>query len=123
MNMPTEATFEAGAKPTIFVVNVIHAHPGMQDAAYDVIKDVVDYVSERRKGFVWSTLAKSVDGETVVNVEAIASEESVEGEFFADDVFSEKFAKLKEVSRNEFHIYRVEDLIFNTVPGYGIAKA
>lgn len=68
------------------------------------------YVAERKEGFLWSTLSKSTDGETVVNVEAIQGTGNVD-EFFSDPVFAEKFRKLDEVSRSEFHIYTVGDLV------------
>jgi hypothetical protein len=102
-------TFVAGDAPTVFVVNVIHAQPGRQDDAFDIIQDVVRLASGK-PGFLWSNLAKSTDGLTVVNIEAIADEGNV-GEFFSDPVFVEKFDRLAEVSTNEFHIYRVTDLI------------
>lgn len=102
-------TFVAGDTPTVFVVNVIHAHPGRQDDAFDIIQDVVRLASGK-PGFLWSNLAKSTDGLTVVNIEAIADEGNV-GEFFSDPVFVEKFDRLAEVSTNEFHIYRSADLI------------
>lgn len=108
--MSSPAHFTAGAAPTVFVVNVIHAHPGRQDEAFAVIQDVVHYVAERQPGFLWSTMAKSTDGLTVVNVEAIADENNV-GEFFSDPVFAEKFKQLDAVSKSEFHIYRVGDLV------------
>ncbi|MEI3855460.1 MULTISPECIES: antibiotic biosynthesis monooxygenase [Ensifer] len=103
-------TFSASPVPTTFVVNVIHAHPGKQEEAFAVIQDVVHYVAERKEGFLWSTLSKSTDGETVVNVEAIQGTGNV-GEFFSDPVFVEKFRKLDEVSRSEFHTYSVGDLV------------
>lgn len=104
------AAFAAGAKPTVFIVNVIHAHPGKQEDAFAAIQDVVHYVARTKAGFLWSTLAKSTDGKTVVNIEAIAGENQVD-EFFSDPVFLEKFRKLDEVSTSEFHTYRVDDLV------------
>lgn len=109
------AGFAAHPDATIFVVNVIHAHPGKQDAAFAVIQDIVHYVAERKDGFLWSSLAKSTDGKTVVNIEAISAEEDV-AFFFSDPVFKEKFGKLDAVSESEFHIYRVGDLV---LPGGG----
>ncbi len=67
-------------------------------------------MAERKKGFLWSNLAKSTDGKTVVNIEAISGEGDV-GEFFSDPVFLEKFRKLDDVSTSEFHTYRVDDLV------------
>lgn len=96
--------------PTVFIVNVIHAHPGRQAEAFEIIQDVVRYVAERKPGFLWSNLAKSTDGLTVVNIEAISDEGDV-GAFFSDPVFVEKFKRLDEVSTCEFHTYRVGDLI------------
>jgi hypothetical protein len=61
-------------------------------------------------GFLWSNLAKSTDGLTVVNIEAISDEGDV-GAFFSDPVFVKKFKRLGEVSTSEFHTYRVGDLI------------
>ncbi len=55
-------------------------------------------------------LAKSDDGETVVNIEAIADAGKVD-EFFSDPAFVEKFRALDAVSTSEFHTYRVGDLI------------
>lgn len=108
--MSFPAHFSAGPAPTVFIVNVIHAHPGRQDEAFAIIQDVVHYVAERKPGFLWSNLAKSTDGLTVVNIEAIADEGNV-GEFFADPVFVEKFKRLDAVSTSEFHSYRVTDLV------------
>jgi hypothetical protein len=110
MNTSLTPTFSASPAPTTFVVNVIHAHPGKQEEAFAIIQDVVHYVAERKEGFLWSTLAKSTDGQTVVNVEAIQGTGNV-GEFFSDPVFVEKFRKLDEVSRSEFHTYSVGDLV------------
>lgn len=110
MNTSLTPTFAASPAPTTFVVNVIHAHPGKQEEAFAIIQDVVHYVAERKEGFLWSTLAKSTDGQTVVNVEAIQGTGNV-GEFFSDPVFVEKFRKLDEVSRSEFHTYSVGDLV------------
>lgn len=114
MNSP--AHFTGGAAPTVFIVNVIHAHPGRQDEAFAIIQDVVRYVAERKPGFLWSNLAKSTDGLTVVNIEAIADEGNV-GEFFSDPVFVEKFKRLDSVSTSEFHTYRVTDLVLPLVGG------
>ncbi len=105
-----KAEFTPGAKATVFIVNVIHAHAGQQEEAFRRIQDVVHYVAERKDGFLWSNLAKSTDGKTVVNIEAIADEGNVD-EFFSDPVFVEKFRKLDEVSKSEFHTYRVDDLV------------
>lgn len=104
------AGFVTKPEPTIFVVNVIHAHPGKQDEAFRIIQDVVHYVAERKAGFLWSNLAKSTDGLTVVNIEAIQGAGNVD-EFFSDPVFIEKFRKLDTVSRSEFHTYTVGDLV------------
>lgn len=103
------AAFMTAPAPTVFIVNVIHAHLGRQDETFDIIQDVVRLASGK-PGFLWSNLAKSTDGLTVVNIEAIADEGNV-GEFFADPVFVEKFRRLDEVSTSEFHTYRVTDLI------------
>lgn len=112
--MTSPAHFIGGTAPTVFVVNVIHAHPGRQDEAFAIIQDVVRYVAERKPGFLWSNLAKSTDGLTVVNIEAIADEGNV-GEFFSDPIFAEKFKRLDSVSTSEFHIYRVTDLVLPLV--------
>lgn len=95
---------------TTFIVNVIHTHPGKQEEAFAIIQDVVQYVAERKEGFLWSTLAKSTDGQTVVNIEAIQAAGNVD-EFFSDPVFVEKFRKLDGVSKSEFHTYTVGDLV------------
>jgi hypothetical protein len=95
---------------TTFIVNVIHAHPGKQEEAFRIIQDVVHYVSERKPGFLWSSLAKSSDGLTVVNVEAISGADDV-GLFFSDPVFLERFRLLDTVSNSEFHTYTVDDLV------------
>jgi hypothetical protein len=111
-------SFTAGftaAPPTVFIVNVIHAHPGRQEEAFEIIQDVVRYVAERKPGFLWSNLAKSTDGRTVVNIEAISDEGDV-GAFFSDPVFVEKFRRLDDVSTSEFHTYRVGDLILPMIP-------
>lgn len=117
MSSQIVAGFASAPAPTIFIVNVIHARPGMQDEAFSIIQDVVHYVAERKSGFLWSSLAKSTDGLTVVNIEAIADEGNV-GEFFSDPAFVEKFRRLDEVSTSEFHTYRVTDLV---LPGSSTA--
>mgnify|MGYP001600387323 CR=1 FL=1 len=104
------AAFTSAPAATTFIVNVIHVHPGKQEEAFAIIQDVVHYVAERKEGFLWSTLAKSTDGLTVVNVEAIQSAGNVD-EFFADPVFAEKFKRLDTVSSSEFHAYSVDDLV------------
>lgn len=109
--VPTPTTtFAGGAHPTTFIVNVIHAHPGKQQEAFEIIQDVVHYVAERKEGFLWSNLAKSTDGLTVVNIEVIQGADNVE-EFFSDPVFVEKFKRLDTVSTSEFHTYTVDDLV------------
>ena len=108
------ATFSAAPTPTTFIVNVIHAHPGKQEEAFRTIQDVVHYVAERKPGFVWSSLAKSEDGLTVVNIEAISGAGDVEL-FFSDPVFLEKFNRLDMVSTSEFHTYTVGDLVLPKV--------
>ncbi|MGO4670058.1 antibiotic biosynthesis monooxygenase [Bosea sp. 2RAB26] len=110
-----KAEFAIAPQPTVFVVNVIHAHPGKQEEAFRIIQDVVHYVAERKEGFLWSNLSKSTDGKTVVNIEAIRDENNV-GEFFSDPVFAEKFKQLDTVSKSEFHIYRVSDLVLPGQP-------
>ena len=110
MTAQTAAGFTAGPQPTVFIVNVIHAHPGRQDEAFRLIQEVVRYVAERKPGFLWRNLAKSDDGETVVNIEAIADAGKVD-EFFSDPAFVEKFRALDAVATSEFHTYRVGDLI------------
>lgn len=110
MDMKFAAGFCASPEPTTFIVNVIHAHPGKQDEAFQIIQDVVHYVAERKSGFLWSNLAKSTDGLTVVNIEAIQGAGNVD-EFFSDPVFVEKFRKLDAVSTSEFHTYSVGDLV------------
>ena len=72
MSSPVFTAGFSAAPPTVFIVNVIHAHAGRQDEAFAIIQDVVRYVSERKPGFLWSSLAKSTDGQTVVNIEAAA---------------------------------------------------
>lgn len=115
-SMSSPAHFTGGAAPTVFIVNVIHAHAGCQDEAFAIIQDVVRYVAERKPGFLWSNLAKSTDGLTVVNIEAIADEGNV-SEFFSDPVFVEKFKRLDSVSTSEFHTYRVTDLVLPLIGG------
>ncbi|MBB4105234.1 antibiotic biosynthesis monooxygenase [Allorhizobium borbori] len=104
------AAFASAPAATTFIVNVIHAHPGKQQEAFENIQDVVHYVAERKEGFLWSNLAKSTDGLTVVNIEAIQGAGNVD-EFFSDPVFVEKFKRLDTVSRSEFHTYSVDDLV------------
>ncbi|MBY5673364.1 antibiotic biosynthesis monooxygenase [Rhizobium leguminosarum] len=104
------AAFVSAPAPTTFIVNVIHVHPGKQQEALDIIQDVVHYVADRKEGFLWSSLAKSSDGQTVVNVEAIQGAGNVD-EFFSDPVFVEKFRRLDTVSKSEFHTYTVGDLV------------
>jgi hypothetical protein len=111
------AGFATAPEPTTFIVNVIHAHPGKQKEAFRLIQDVVHYVAERKAGFLWSNLAKSTDGLTVVNIEAIQGAGNVD-EFFSDPVFVEKFRKLDAVSTSEFHTYTVGDLV---LPKLGLA--
>lgn len=96
--------------PTTFIVNVIHVHLGKQNEAFALIEDVVRHVADRQPGFLWSSLAKSADGLTVVNIEAIASTGEVDT-FFEDPMFREKFARLDTVSSSEFHTYTVGALI------------
>ena len=110
MTTQSNAAFAATPQPTTFIVNVIHAHPGKQEEAFAIIQDVVHYVAVRKEGFLWSTLAKSTDGQTVVNVEAIQGAGDVDT-FFSDPVFVEKFRKLDAVSKSEFHTYTVGDLV------------
>lgn len=110
MDTKFTAGFSVAPKPTTFIVNVIHAHPGKQDEAFEIIQDVVHYVAERKAGFLWSNLAKSTDGLTVVNIEAIQDAGNVD-EFFYDPVFVEKFRRLDTVSTSEFHAYNVGDLV------------
>ncbi|SFJ53015.1 hypothetical protein SAMN05216304_10970 [Bosea sp. OK403] len=102
--------FTAEPAPTTFIVNVIHAHPGKQEEAFRLIQDVVHYVAGRKPGFLWSNLARSTDGLTVVNIEAISDPGDV-GIFFSDPIFLEKFRKLDTVSSSEFHTYTVGDLV------------
>lgn len=104
------ACFSAAPAATTFIVNVIHVHPGKQEEAFAIIQDVVHYVAERKEGFLWSNLAKSKDGLTVVNIEAIQDAGNVD-EFFTDPVFVEKFRRLDTVSKSEFHAYYVDDLV------------
>jgi hypothetical protein len=110
MNNKPVAAFAPAPTPTTFIVNVIHADPGRQEEAFAIIQDVVHYVAERKDGLLWSTLAKSTDGLTVVNIEAIQGAGNVD-EFFSDPLFVEKFTKLDTVSKSEFHTYTVADLV------------
>jgi len=110
MTTQSATGFVASPEPTTFIVNVIHAHPGKQDEAFQIIQDVVHYVAEKKPGFLWSNLAKSTDGLTVVNIEAIQSAGNVD-EFFSDPVFVEIFRRLDTVSTSEFHTYSVGGLI------------
>ncbi len=110
MKSTSLASFTSAPAPTTFIVNVIHVHPGKQEEAFEIIQDVVHYVAERKEGFLWSNLAKSTDGLTVVNIEAIQDAGNV-GEFFSDPVFVEKFERLNTVSSSEFHTYSVSDLV------------
>lgn len=110
MDTKFTAGFAISPQPTTFIVNVIHVHPGKQEEAFRIIQDVVHYVAERKAGFLWSNLARSTDGLTVVNIEAIQEAGNVD-EFFSDPVFVEKFRKLDTVSTSEFHAYNVGDLV------------
>lgn len=102
--------FAAQPVPTTFIVNVIHAHPGKQEEAFAIIEEVVRYVAARQPGFLWSNLSRSTDGQTVVNIEAIADAENV-GAFFADPTFLRKFRALDAVATHEFHTYRTGTLV------------
>jgi quinol monooxygenase YgiN len=93
MTHPRNAEFQFAPEATVFIVNVIHVHPGKQEEAFKIIQDVVHYVAQRKEGFLWSNLSKSTDGKTVVNIEAIRDENNV-AEFFSDPVFVEKFKML-----------------------------
>ncbi|CUJ75113.1 Antibiotic biosynthesis monooxygenase [Achromobacter xylosoxidans] len=115
MAFPVTATFKPGPDGTVFIVNVIHAHPGRQEDAFQAIQEVVHYVARTKPGFLWSNLAKSTDGKTVVNIEAISGAGKVD-EFFSDPVFLEKFRKLDAVSTSEFHTYQVDDLVLPGMP-------
>ena len=110
------------AEGTVFVVNVIHAQPGKQEAALSIIREIVHYVADRRKEFLWSTLATSVDGQTVVNIEAITGPGDVEA-FFSDATFADKFKRLNEIGRYEFHVYRARDLILPRCEQTGVRCA
>jgi hypothetical protein len=110
-----QASFASTPQPTVFIVNVIHAHPGRQDEAFAIIEDVVRHASGKA-GFLWSNLSRSTDGQTVVNIEAIADPDRVNA-FFGDPVFVEKFARLDAVSTSEFHTYQVDALIFPALAG------
>lgn len=114
--MHHQAAFSANPAPTNFIVNVIHAHPGKQDEAFAVIEAVVRYVAANKPGFLWSNLSRSTDGQTVVNIEAIADADRV-GAFFSDPVFVDLFARLDAVSTSAFHTYRVDELIFPALTG------
>ncbi|MES2175048.1 MAG: antibiotic biosynthesis monooxygenase [Pseudomonadota bacterium] len=103
-------TFAIHPNPTTFIVNVIHVDPGKQEEAFRLIQNVVHYVAERQPGFQWSNLARSTDGLTVVNIEAIADAGDVDT-FFADPIFREMFALLDAVSSSEFNTYTVGDLV------------
>ena len=109
-DIPARRRLRCRPQPTVFIVNVIHAHPGKQEQAFSAIQDVVHYVARTKQGFLWSNLSKSTDGKTVVNIEAISGANKVD-EFFSDPVFLEKFRRLDEVSTSEFHTYRVDDLV------------
>ncbi|AKV00555.1 hypothetical protein AKJ09_07218 [Labilithrix luteola] len=111
MTIPSSsASYHSLPEGTVFVVNVIHAKPGHQEAALAVIREIVHYVAERRKEFLWSTLATSIDGDTVVNIEAITGPGDVET-FFSDTTFADKFRRLDDIGRYEFHVYRARDLV------------
>jgi len=109
MNLKSSGDTGSFNKDTVFVVNVMHNRPGRQTDTLACIRDIVRYASHK-PGFLWSALASSEDGETVVNVEAIADPGNV-GHFFADPVFDAKFRQLAELCSSEFHVYRVTDLI------------
>ncbi|ENW83131.1 hypothetical protein F909_00723 [Acinetobacter sp. ANC 3929] len=106
----TSTQFQSEPTPTVFVVNVIHAHPEKQEQAFKIIQEIVHYASFK-EGFLWSNLAKSLDGKTVVNIEAISSKDDVK-KFFGDKVFEAKFDRLKAVADFEFHIYQSDDVVF-----------
>lgn len=106
--------FTTQPTPTTFIVNVLHVHPNKQEEAFELLRDVVRYVAERKPGFQWSNLSKSTDGLTVVNIEAISDPSDVDI-FFSDPVFVEKFRKLDTVSSSEFHTYTVGALVLPEV--------
>jgi hypothetical protein len=105
-----------GPVPTTFVVNVMHVKPGQQDETFRLIQDVVRYVAGAKPGFLWSSLARSTDGLTVVNIEAISDVGDVDT-FFADPEFQQRWARLDAVTRHEFHTYRVDDLVLPALTG------
>lgn len=72
MAFPVSATFKPAPNGTVFIVNVIHARPGRQEDAFQAIQEVEPYVARTKPGFLWSNPAKSTDGKTVVNIEAIS---------------------------------------------------
>ena len=76
----------------------IHAHPGRQEDAFLAIQDVVHYVARTKPGFLWSNLAKSTDGKTVVNIEAISGAGKVD-EFFSDQMCIRDSRTLAECKR------------------------
>lgn len=112
MAFPVSATFKPAPNGTVFIVNVIHARPGRQEDAFQAIQEVEPYVARTKPGFLWSNPAKSTDGKTVVNIEAISGGGAGKvDEFFSDPVFLEKFRKLDVASISEFHTYQVDDLV------------
>lgn len=111
-SFPPSACF---TKDAVFVVNVMRARPGRQKVVLEQIRDIV-LLASRKPGFLWSALGESLDGETVVNVEAIADDSRVE-QFFSDPIFAEKFRALGEECAYEFHLYRIAHLILPEADG------
>lgn len=108
--MPNAPSFAITPEKTVFVVNVMHCHDGKQDETLAAIDAVVRYVAKAKPEFRWSTLARSTDGDTVVNIEAISGADDVDA-FFADPEFQRLWEKVGLVCRHEFHTYTADAVI------------
>lgn len=108
--MTSQPFFATTPEKTVFIVNVMHCHDGKQDETLAAIDAVVRYVAQAKPGFRWSTLARSSDGDTVVNIEAISGADDVEA-FFADPDFQRLWERVGQVCRHEFHTYTADAVI------------
>ncbi|OCW57690.1 hypothetical protein [Hoeflea olei] len=108
--MTSQPSFATMPEKTVFIVNVMHCHEGKQAQTLAAIDAVVRYVAQAKPGFRWSTLARSTDGDTVGNIEAISGVDDVEA-FFADSEFRRLWERVGKVSRHEFHTYAADAVI------------
>lgn len=94
----------------VYLINVVHVDAGQQDLALEVLRSAVGYVARTYPAFEWSRLYRSLDGQTVVN-QALWSDQAAFESLFADTAFTERYNRLKDAGRWEFHLYHATDYI------------